>query len=337
MDTNSTTEVLPSPPSLMNALMAGFDTVTAHITLILFPIALDLLLWLGPRLKIGVVVDPYLKQLVAYSGLENPAQATGGAQIVEQASKFVAERLNLFALLRTYPVGIPSLMWWRLPAETPGPAPLSWNALGGVMFPVVILVLITFGLILGAFYFISVSQMTLSREASWRNIFQALPNASRQVIVLSLFWLLLFLAVTVPASCIIVPLMSGNDLIGRLGVFMYAALLLWLAFPLILSPYGIFVHKDTALASIRRGVRITRMTLPTTSMLFLVILVISEGMDILWNSTPDKSWMSAIGIAGHAFITTALLAASFIYYKEADQWVQITLARLKLNSPRFKV
>jgi hypothetical protein len=30
-----------------------------------------------------------------------------------------------------------------------------------------------------------------------------------------------------------------------------------------------------------------------------------------------------VGIVGHAFIATGLLAASFIYYQETDRWLSV--------------
>jgi hypothetical protein len=32
--------------------------------------------------------------------------------------------------------------------------------------------------------------------------------------------------------------------------------------------------------------------------------------------------MTLVGIAGHAFITTAILAASFVYYRDMNIWLQ---------------
>jgi hypothetical protein len=39
--------------------------------------------------------------------------------------------------------------------------------------------------------------------------------------------------------------------------------------------------------------------------------------------------MMLIGIAGHAFITTALLAASFAYYRDMNVWLQIVFEQLQ--------
>jgi hypothetical protein len=46
--------------------------------------------------------------------------------------------------------------------------------------------------------------------------------------------------------------------------------------------------------------------------------------------------MALVGIAGHAFITTSLLAASFIYYRDMQVWLQTVLDRLKANIPTRK-
>jgi hypothetical protein len=43
----------------------------------------------------------------------------------------------------------------------------------------------------------------------------------------------------------------------------------------------------------------------------------------------SDSWMTLIGISGHAFITTALLAASLVYYRDMNVWIQRTLEQLQ--------
>jgi hypothetical protein len=39
--------------------------------------------------------------------------------------------------------------------------------------------------------------------------------------------------------------------------------------------------------------------------------------------------MTLVGIGGHAFITTALLSASFIYYRDMNVWLQTVFERLQ--------
>jgi hypothetical protein len=42
--------------------------------------------------------------------------------------------------------------------------------------------------------------------------------------------------------------------------------------------------------------------------------------------------MALVGILGHAFVTTALLAASFIYYRDMSAWLTVVLERFKANA-----
>jgi hypothetical protein len=39
--------------------------------------------------------------------------------------------------------------------------------------------------------------------------------------------------------------------------------------------------------------------------------------------------MTIVGIGGHAFITTALLAASFVYYRDMNVWLQTVFEKLQ--------
>ena len=53
-------ETLPPPPGVVGSLRAGFDAVASNLTVALIPLALDLLLWLGPRLRVDRLFRPVL-------------------------------------------------------------------------------------------------------------------------------------------------------------------------------------------------------------------------------------------------------------------------------------
>jgi hypothetical protein len=50
--------------------------------------------------------------------------------------------------------------------------------------------------------------------------------------------------------------------------------------------------------------------------LMLVILLIGRSVDWLLLLADDGSWLTWFGIWGHAFVSTALLAATFIFYRD---------------------
>jgi hypothetical protein len=71
------------------------------------------------------------------------------------------------------------------------------------------------------------------------------------------------------------------------------------------------------------------MTFFNTFLLFLMILILSEGLDLLWRLPAESSWLAVVGVVGHAFVATSLLAASFVYYRDASRWVERKLQQMK--------
>jgi hypothetical protein len=45
-----------------------------------------------------------------------------------------------------------------------------------------------------------------------------------------------------------------------------------------------------------------------------------------------SSWLAFIGIVGHAFVVTGLLAATFVYYRDATRWVERVQQQIKFMS-----
>jgi hypothetical protein len=68
----------------------------------------------------------------------------------------------------------------------------------------------------------------------------------------------------------------------------------------------------------------------------LVFVIINTGMNFLWNTPADNSWWMLVGIAGHAFVSSALLAASFIYYRDINAWLTAVLEVLQKRTASAK-
>ncbi len=236
-----------------------------------------------------------------------------------------AQRLNLLSVIRTFPIGMPSLMAGRSPVETPSTPPL-WmdiSTLGaglGIWFLFIIA-----GLAFGTVYFSVVAQATLSTKIDWRQTLTQLPWNFAQVILLSLFWFILISLFMVPLSCVLSVLLLlgiGIAQFPLLIALFIGGILVWLMIPLFFSPHGIFAKHRPMWISLIQAVRMSRITFSSTGLLILVIVVLSEGLDVLWNVPPENSWLMLIGIAGHAFITTGLLSATYVYYRDADLWLE---------------
>ena len=311
---------IPAPPRLTPALVAGFDAIANHILVIFFPIVFDVLIWFAPHLRIKVMIESFVAEMVLLS-------ANDGAEFAEmidagkEAWLQIAEQFNLAIAFRSYPVGIPSLMTSSLPTETPIGVPVMFEieSFGTAFF--VGLILMGLGLVLGTLYYMIVAQVALTGTLVWMTVLNRFLWTCLQVILLTLVWIGLLFLVSIPASCFVSLLGLAGFSMGQLGILFYGGFLIWLIFPLLLSAHGIFVKNLTVLPSIRLGIRITNATLPTTALFFLSVFILTQGLNILWRIPPANSWLTFLGIAGHAFIVTGLLSASFIYYRDAERWV----------------
>ncbi len=323
---DSQKDQIPPPPGIIDSLLAGFDAAASHVGLVLFPLVLDVWLWLGPHVRIRSLILAALNDVMAM-------QPVGGENadlyaMMAQVWKDLAERINLFALLRTYPIGVPSLMAGRLPVETPFGAPPMADLNSGLGAVVLWGLLLVLGLLAGALYFLLTARAALPADEQ-APLLREWLYAGSQVFILTLLWVLgvafLFLPLTMLATLMSVSM----GVIGQFLLFLAGGAVLWMLIPLLFAAHGIFVHRLFVLRSIRYGVRIVRFTMPSTSLFFLSVFVISRGLDLLWGVPAETSWFTLVGILGHAFIATALLAASFIYYRRAGDWVQQVLDRMQ--------
>lgn len=315
------TQALPAPPNLIKALLAGFDAVSNHLAVIIFPLALDLLLWLGPHLRLKQLVEAIFQQAALVPEMNTPEMAEMLRTSQELWTRLV-ERLNLFSLLRTLPIGIPSLMVRRSPIENPLGAASGLEVTSVFGFAGLWLLLGLAGLVLGALYFSAVARVSLQRDLSWKALLKDWPRVAGQVLLLTLVWILLILAVGLPFSCVFTVLIALGLQVQQLSVLLFGVLVVWMLLPLVFSPHGIFVYQLRIFESVKTGARLVRLTLPSTGLFLLMVLVLSMGLDSLWEIPAENSWLSMVGVAGHAFVSTALLAASFIYYRDANTWVQ---------------
>jgi hypothetical protein len=320
-------QVIPAPPNLIASLRAGFDAIANKIGIIILPILLDLLLWLGPHLRIKSIVSNYINSLLSPGVVS--VEFTDVISTLVDSLNALGNRFNILSLLRSLPVGIPSLMATRLPIEIPAGEPTMVDISNTWIALTIGLSILVVGIVIGSFYYILVAQVSLNSKLDLLKVIKSWAWTTIQVISLAIALIILFLVISVPSSCIISFSTLFGLPIGQFALFIYIGILLWLAFPLIFSAHGIFVNHNNALISVQRSMVMTRMTLPTTALFLLCIFAISEGLDKLWRVPAENSWLTLIGVGGHAFITTALLAASFIYYRDADLWSQKTILSMK--------
>jgi len=317
-------ETITPPPGVISSLKAGFDVVANHIGVILFPVLLDLFLWLGPRLSVNRLLA-ILSEEFSFLARENIAPAAEIKRIQDSLALLIDLDVNLFSLLRTFPIGISSLISQALPGETPIGVPDVQYLESAFVLIFWVFVLTLIGWVLGSIYFTWVAKISLKQDG------QDLLWAGKTILqsfLLSIVWTMTIFILGTPLLIVFSIFAQINQSLAQLALVFLALFAMWVVVPFFFSAHGIFTRSENLFRSIMGSFRLSRYTLPTSSFFVLGVLLLSQGFNSLWLVPSPASWMMLVGIIGHAFITTALLAASFVYYRDMFDWLEVLFEKL---------
>jgi hypothetical protein len=325
------TEGFPPPPGIINSLKAGFDAIAAHIYAIFLPILLNLFFWLGPRLRMDALFNSIKPNMISMWRASNMPVADIQKMIEGyEAYEKILPGINLFRFVRTFPIGISSMVFPDIDGATPLGSPLILQV-GTLSLIGWIALLTLIGWVGGALYFRSVSRIAMDGSED-SNI--GFLRAMAQTGLLSITFTVLTLVIGFPLILLLALVLQLNEFLMNILVLALSLASMWLIVPLFFWPHGLFVRKQNFITSMITSIQMARFTLPTSSMFILVVFLLAVGLNYLWTIPPQNSWMTLFGIFGHAFVTTALLAASFIYYRDMNIWLQMVIDRVRAATPR---
>ncbi len=325
-------EEISPPPGIISSLKAGFDITANQIGIILFPVLLDLFLWLGPQLRTEKLIHSLLAEFNVPSEdnlLFSMFPPTTIQQIQELLTEALSRSANIFSSIRTFPIGISSIMPLVIPGESPLGEPAIYQIETTFSFLLWIAMLTLGGWILGSFYFAWVAKISLQKEEHDLRWF---GKVSIQAVLISILWVIVLITFGTPLLLVFGIFMQINASLVPISIFLLIVFAMWIIVPIFFSAHGIFVKSENLFLSIVSSFNLSRFTLPTSSFFVISVAVLSQGFNLLWLTPSTSSWMMGVSILGHAFITTSLLAASFIYYRDMSAWLEMLLE--KLNSKK---
>ena len=306
------------PPRLIPSMVQGFNLVAQKLYLIIPPILLDLFLWFGPRLSFEKVLNSGWEKMISgwksFSGMQDVLELA-----TEMWSNFA--RMNFFSLLRAVPVGLTSLLWWKSEVLTPlDISPISLPFSSSQWYVVLGVALFITGIFFGALFFhwICCATVTEISKPKVRSIFWII----NQSIFLTFILFILLILISIPVSIFSNIILTAASAIAEIGIFIMGFILLWALLPLVFSAHGIFIEKLNAWQSLRLSTQLVRTRSSGAGLFVTVSILLNMGLNLIWNIPSTNTWWLLVGIVGHAFIYTALVASSFYYFRSGLIWLK---------------
>lgn len=317
----------PTPPvGVIESLTLGFETVASRLVLVLLPILLDLVLWVGPRISFGpavdTVVDAYHDRLwTPFVVSMDPELDAVWPEISAAMTEALGSTVEQYLPVLDLPiVGIPVSMAGREAASLPFPLePPAWVVESPLTMVGVWLLAIAAGLVLGTLYVTLIAQQVRGGRIRLGHVLKRWPVNLLWVVLFVVLLPILFIVVYAPFLLVA----AGFSVLG--GVMTIAAVLvdwlgrllvLWIGLFLVFAVHGVVMYEQNLFKALWDSMRVVQWNMTATMLLVLLTVVLSLAMGYVWDMAPSGSWLALAGIGGNAFISTGLIAASFIFYKD---------------------
>jgi hypothetical protein len=299
-------------PGVLATLAAGFDVTAKQFWLTLIPVLLDSFFWLGPRLSFRLLVE----RMVAF--LQQQAEATGAATALDFNTLLeLAPRTNLFTSLSVPLLGVPALMVGTTPEKTPlTPSVLELDSVAS-WFGLFILFSLM-GVFLTAVYYSLTANAIRTQESRW-TASEFLQRTSRvwlQIIGMGIVLFIVGLMVYTPLLIVgaIVSLLSPG--LASIVLLMGPLVIIWLVIYLSFSPHGLIWNGRNLWRAMVESMQLVRHHMMPAMTFLILILLIGQALDWALLMADNGSWLTWASIWSHAFVSTSLLAATFIFYRD---------------------
>ena len=327
------------PIGVLAAFVAGFDRVAAKPILILPPLVLDLFLWFGPHLTLPFLAQMVPEALSVLGEMMGPDSGIADMSVFQLMLTSIVERYNVMSALSSLPwgtpfnlllgitsipAGLPSVMAGRMPILTPLGQP-QIIPLGSLPEAVPIwVVLISIGLGLGVFYHRWLAQQT-SPDTELLSVWQAWGRM-----------ILLFLAIYIGGFLLLMVTGLMTMIIGLLIPFISGIMpmlllvfLFWATVYFAFTTHGIVLYRFRVVKAMLESARVVRLNLLSSIGFLSICFIITWFGSQIWVRPGEETWYSVLALVGHAFVSTTLIAASYIFYQSRRTWllkIQASLA-----------
>jgi hypothetical protein len=316
----------PTPPvGVIESLTQGFETVAGKLWLLVLPLLIDLLLWMGPRISfapaIDTLIDTYYSELWKPVVAINPDMASLWPQFAEMLTGMMGSRAVQYLPVFNLPlIGVPVLLAGREASTLPFALhPTMWEVSSPLAMLGVRMLSLGVGIVLGSLYVGLIAEQVRTGGIEVRRWLRRWPINLLWMALLVVVLPVLLLVIYVPFALLAVGLASfGGVLFAVGGLFALLGQLVTfsIAVFMVFTVHGVFLNERGLFNSLWDSVRVVQWNMSATLLLLLLLVVLGMAMTYVWDLAPTGSWVAILGMGGNAFITTGLIAASFVFFKD---------------------
>jgi hypothetical protein len=315
-------------PGVIDTISAGFGTVNKRLWLIIIPILLDLILWLGPKISIAPLVNRALDgyhRLLIESSAQIPSQEQVTLEQIEGVYRQTQEVVEPIGQ-----VNLVGVLAWQLPSLMKTAMPENSAAMGVESGFMLVLLLLGLGLasLFGVCIYLGAIAQFVKGDHFDLGFFLRRIGLNWARLLLFFVLLLFPLGLLVPIGVFLLGVVGlGNVGVASLLGGLSLGVALWLMLYLFFVKSAIFVGDVSPLWAIWHSFNLVRHNLWSALGLFLLINIVTWGMAIAWGLIVGHPLGAVVAITGNAYVVTGLAAATMIYYRDRYDLLQPKVAK----------
>jgi hypothetical protein len=309
----------PAPPiGVVESLTRGFETVAERLVLVLVPLALDLLLWIGPRVSFAPAID----RVVAgyhddlwepFVASMNPDLEGRWPELAEAITTALGGRATQY-----YPLALaPILLGGREAAPLPFDlVPPVWEIDGLLLMAGVRVLSLVAGLIVLSFYAGLIAQQVKQGSIDFKRLLRRLPAQVLWMAVLVVALPLILIVIYMPFALLAVGFAMFSAALAVIADWAGRLLALWIALFLVFTIPGLFMSNRSLPGAVWDSIRVVQWNTTPTLIMTVLSVAIYAALGYIWSLALAGPWLTPVAIVGHAFVVTALAAALFVFFKD---------------------
>ncbi len=313
---------IEKPLGVIDALYGGFELVFNRPWVLLIPIAIDLFLWMGPRVTAASVFQQFISWVSASQPPNTSPEMAQSFESAKSAWLVAGNKFNVFSIAALVALGMPTIMGLDVPsASFLKSQPRGYSVADGSTLAGLLALMVVMGILVGSLYLETIAS-AVRREKGGAGIFVA--RALRSYIGVGT----LIVAEALVGILILLPFLLSGALVGlfdqSIGTFIFLLglmLVLWAWLYLLFAVYAIFVSGANLWQAIVSSVTVFRYNFWSALGLICLVYLINVGFQIIWQALVGTVWGALGADVANAFLGSSLIAALMLFYHDRITWL----------------